>query len=225
MGNTTSARRVTEVIEGYKIVSSSYTPFVHPEEVEPYVVGTTVSVEDCPDDVRLCERGLHFCLHALDCLAYYTLEGGNRLIRVAVPVGATVVTDSDGRKYAASALTVLEDATHDRDRLLTGLRIGKDEVVWYQSGRQHRTINDEPASVRRDARLVRKSWKIDGEAANVCLGKYCGLTRFCDSADTLWVTTAPDSTATTRQVVDRAEAAKLTEILCRREAFEPTTTQ
>jgi hypothetical protein len=65
--------------------------------------------------------GFHYCPVALNCLGNIRWDDGKRLLRVTVPDDAVVVTNDSGLKCAASALTVVEDVTHDVERLLTGV--------------------------------------------------------------------------------------------------------
>jgi hypothetical protein len=148
----------TAELVGYKIVSASYDSLVEGGRTPiRYVVGSTYELGD--DDVVVCHRGLHFCPRALDCLRYYDLSGGRRLLRVVVPVGVTVVTDDGGAKYAASVLRVDEDVTAQSDTLLTGVMrhrgITADRFACFQSG------------------YVEKHWCRNGEYYQGCLGRYC----------------------------------------------------
>jgi hypothetical protein len=202
---------VTEPLHGYKIVDEHFHSLVLAGERKLYTVGTTVALGD--DNVLPCCRGLHFCPNALDCLGYYDLSGDRRLLRVTVPVGATVATSDGGKKYAASVLHVDADVTADVDSLLTGVWREPERITCYQAGRMHRDTNDEPAVVRRMGYSVSKTWYRDGKRWNGCLGKFSDAGN--DHGGRPWVKTAtchiatftrPDETAAVLALLDRRES-------------------
>jgi hypothetical protein len=213
MDAATTTHKTTEPLWGCKIVDRGFYSLVQTDAPKQYLVGTTVSLDD--DNVRPCQRGLHFCPDALDCLWYYAMDGGNRLLRVSVPVGATVATDDDGKKYAASQLHVEADVTGDVASLLTGTRRDPQVAACYRAGRFHRDTNDEPAVVARTLSRVKKSWFRDGKLWKGCLGKYSSAVHY--HGDTVWVAVL-DNDSFYRAEPD--ETAALVELLNCREPFE-----
>jgi hypothetical protein len=101
---------------GYKVVSARSLSIHGGKPRVRYDVGPTVRLPDGQQPVA-CQVGFHYCPVARDCLRYVGWQRRHRLLRVSVPDDATVVTD-DGCKCAASALTVVEDVTHDAAALL-----------------------------------------------------------------------------------------------------------
>jgi hypothetical protein len=205
----------TEPLKGYKIVARNLTSIkktVYGKAVQ-YAVGQTTTLDSDPDDVRPCGRGLHFCPKALDCLIHYDLSDGNRLLHVSVPVGSVVATADGGIKYAASALTVVADVTADAASLLTGCVTWFD-TAWYEAGRAHRDVNDEPARVRRSSSSAAKTWLRHGQPFKGCLGKYSYVG--CDFG-CVCVRTGDGPVV---GVVDAVERAQLAAIVARKESFE-----
>jgi hypothetical protein len=173
---TTRTVTTTELV-GYKLVDKDRNSMVWKSHKVHYDVGSTYSVVDA-DKVRLCHYGLHFCPRALDCLEFYGFTNGNRLLRVVVPVGATVVASRDGVKCAASALHIDADVTDDAATLLTGVLVVRDadEIITdcYRNGMLHRDTRDEPARVYRTPRCIEKIWNRNGEPYEGC-GPYVAV--------------------------------------------------
>jgi hypothetical protein len=204
----------TEPLYGFKFVGASYGSLVSTTAPVTYLVGTTVELGD--DDVQPCVRGLHFCPKVLDCCHYFNFYPTlTRIVRVVVPVGATVATDDGGRKYAASALTVVADVTADADALLTTMENDSGRILWRFAGRPHRDVDDEPALVSRTAHQTYKRWFVGGTEHPACLRKYAWVWR--DAEGYVW---ASRPGLNLEAITDPTERAALTAILDRRESFE-----
>jgi hypothetical protein len=209
---------------GYKIVGASGESLVPVGDVVCYVVGQTHSLE-AGAVVVPCVSGLHFCPRPLDCLLFYDLRSGRRLLRVVVPVGATVATDDGGVKYAASDLRVDADVTADADALLTGIvsnagRLLNDgsKTATYRRGVMHNEADDGPACVYKSTTAVEKSWYRDGQFCNGCLGRYCRVSQWTGDRIIRAFTWAD---ADLRQVlVDPSDKAAIAAALDRVEPFE-----
>jgi hypothetical protein len=98
--------------QGYKIVSASRKSF---HNGTAWDIGVEQRLPLGTEPV-LCATGFHYCPLARDCLRYFTFTNGNRLLRVRVPDGATVVTGP--HKCCASALVAVEDVTAQASLLL-----------------------------------------------------------------------------------------------------------
>jgi hypothetical protein len=221
----TTRRVVTAELTGYKIVGPDYGSLLSPPLASKvyYPVGSTQQLGD--DYVVPCERGLHFCPRALDCLQFaefYDELGnslGRRLIRVVVPVGAVVATDDGGFKYAASVLRVDADVTDNIDALLTGTTSHGNHRArasrYFRAALPHRIGG--PAFVRRIGNAVTKIWLRDGVPYDGHHDCWCAVRR--DKYGMLTVCTALHPTVRV-PVVDAARQRELTFMLDERETFE-----
>ena len=67
-----------------------------------YEVGKTFHADG---KIEVCDNGLHFCVRLTDVFDYYEHDNGNRYFEVE----ASGIIDSDGKKSAASELTILRE--------------------------------------------------------------------------------------------------------------------
>ena len=67
-----------------------------------YEVGKTYHADG---KIEVCDNGLHFCARLTDVFDYYEHDNGNRFFEVE----ADGIIDSDGKKSAASELTILRE--------------------------------------------------------------------------------------------------------------------
>jgi hypothetical protein len=120
----------TAIREGYKLVNADGTTFRGSPRPR-FRVGTTHRLPAGVEPV-CCQVGFHYCPRALDCVRYVPHDVSYdrvRLLRVVVPNDAAVATDDDDEcKYAASALTAVDDVTADMDWLLTGVVESSDPI-------------------------------------------------------------------------------------------------
>ena len=69
-----------------------------------YEVGKTFHADG---KIEVCDNGLHFCIRLTDVFDYYEHDNGNRFFEVE----ADGIIDSDGKKSAASELTIIRELT------------------------------------------------------------------------------------------------------------------
>ena len=69
-----------------------------------YEVGKTFHADG---KIEVCDNGLHFCIRLTDVFDYYEHNNGNRFFEVEA--GGTIETD--GKKSAASELTIIRELT------------------------------------------------------------------------------------------------------------------
>ena len=101
----------------------------------------------CEDGIVLGERGLHFCLHPLQCLIYYR-GGYEKVVFARVRALGRIIRGYD--KMVTSKLQIVEFI--DRKRFLrefcTGkLFVGNGDIFWFEKGLLHRN-NSLPAIER-----------------------------------------------------------------------------
>ena len=69
-----------------------------------YEVGKTFHADG---KIEVCDNGLHFCIRLTDVFDYYEHSNGNRFFEVE----ADGIINSDGKKSAASELTIIRELT------------------------------------------------------------------------------------------------------------------
>ena len=69
-----------------------------------YEIGKTFHADG---KIEVCDNGLHFCIRLTDVFDYYEADNGNRFFEVE----ADGIIDSDGKKSAASELTIIRELT------------------------------------------------------------------------------------------------------------------
>ena len=69
-----------------------------------YEIGKTFHADG---KIEVCDNGLHFCIRLTDVFDYYENGNGNRFFEVE----ADGIIDSDGKKSAASELTIIRELT------------------------------------------------------------------------------------------------------------------
>ena len=72
-----------------------------------YEVGKTFHADG---KIEVCDNGLHFCIRLTDVFDYYEHDNGNRFFEVE----ADGIIDSDGKKSAASELTIIRSTSVSR---------------------------------------------------------------------------------------------------------------
>lgn len=121
-------------MKGYKIFSSDWTC-----RGFQYEVGKTYEMD--ATEIRLCNKGFHFCERIIDCFSYYGFDPENKFAEVEA-LGAIL---TDGKKSCTNKIKIVREI--DWHEVLDLVNIGKDCTGYgntgnHNSGNRNTGINN-----------------------------------------------------------------------------------
>ena len=145
--NESNVQSETQPIIGYKAFNNDMTCL----RKFQYEVGKTYTMN--PDEIKICERGFHFCIIPIDVLYYYPKDSTFACIKA----NGKIVHDD--YKSVCSQITIEKLITLDElYQLTTGKYFIQKATVYYQKGKYHRI--DGPAIEWLDGT---KEWLVNGK--------------------------------------------------------------
>ena len=108
-------------MKGYKVFNPDWTCRRFQYEVgKTYEMGAT--------EIKLCNKGFHFCERLVDCFSYYPFDSKNKVAEVEA-LGAIV---SDGKKFCTNKIRIVREMNWHE--VLDMLNIGKNCIGYGNTG-------------------------------------------------------------------------------------------
>lgn len=108
-------------MKGYKVFNSDWTCLGF-----QYEVGKTYEMD--ATEIKLCNKGFHFCERLIDCFSYYGFDPENKFAEVEA-LGSIL---TDGRKYCTNKIKIVREM--DWYEVLDLVNLGKDCTGYGNTG-------------------------------------------------------------------------------------------
>ena len=109
------------IMKGYKVFNSDWTCLNF-----QYKLGETHEMD--ATEIKLCNKGFHFCERLIDCFSYYDFDPDNKVAEVEA-LGDIL---TDGKKYCTNKIKIVREMNWDEVLNLTN--IGKDCTGYGNTG-------------------------------------------------------------------------------------------